>query len=99
MVCEKKRYMKFKNADLQLMSDILKQNKSDASGIISAALFGGLYWGELKIDKDAFSILTNRDKEILRNPKYYPLYYGGELIKTDWIYKDIRKKLLDEGII
>lgn len=90
------KYITMTNRDLQLVADILRQNSSKTGSKIGNQLFGGRYGDKIKISPKAFGILTKKDKKILRDPKYYPLYYGQQMIKTDWVYKEkIRPKLKD----
>jgi len=92
----KKKYIRMKNADVQLVADILTRNSSKTGRTLGNAMFGGNYWETLKIDPKAFKILTEKDKKILKDPKYYPLYYAGEMCRTDTIYKeDVKRKLKD----
>lgn len=87
------------NRDLQLVADILQQNKSKTGKKISSSLFGGNYADKIKVAKKAFDdILTKKDKKILQNPKYYPLYYGQDMIRTDWVYKEKIKPKLKEVV-
>ena len=87
-----------KNRDLQLIADILIQNKSKTGEKINKGLFGKPYGEQMIIDPKAFKILTKKDREILKNPKYFPLYYGGEMIRTDYIYNKFVKKKLEKVI-
>jgi hypothetical protein len=83
------------NAELQLVADILEKNKSKRGELIGQSLFGHSYGQKMEINPKAFEgILNEKDKEILRNPKFFPLTYSGEMIRTDMIYNErIKPKL------